>query len=51
MMRHHLSAGILTALVVAFLAVAVRKDLALLAPELGDELDDFLTELLTGAIA
>jgi hypothetical protein len=50
-MRHTASAALLTALVVTFLAFAVRKDLAVLAPELGDELDDFLTELLTGAIA
>jgi len=48
-MRHSVAAGLLTALVVAFLAVGVQKDLALAAPELGDELDQFLAGLLAGA--
>jgi hypothetical protein len=49
-MRHTVSAALLTAMVVTFLAVAVRKDLEVFAPELGDELDEFLSALLEGAV-
>jgi hypothetical protein len=47
-MRHTVAAALMTALVVTFLSVAVQKDLKVLAPELGDELDEFLAGVLAG---
>lgn len=42
---------ILTGLVIGFLAYAASKDARPAAPELGDELDQFLAGLLEGAMA
>jgi hypothetical protein len=50
-MRGHGLHLILTGLIVGFLAYAADKDARVAAPDLGDELDQFLAGLLQGVTA